>query len=182
MDLLRPGAIPALIAAALALGAAHADCGTLAGTYAFKPDAGNSDLTLATLVEGDRRKLFKARAPSGTPQSWTSDAPRSRLKAEPLAASGSFKAHDGGGTFTFIDEKGAAIVSLGIGQGWACKGDRLLRSGERMAGIGDAIRTDRVEEALFVADGHLVYEETVTPVEPRPGKSQRQRYRFRKAG
>ena len=185
MDLLRPRAIPALIAAALAAGAAHADCSALAGTYAFRPEASatvTEERTLASLVEGDRRKLFKAAAPSGSAQSWTSGAPRARAKAEPLATAAAFKANEAGGTFTFLDDKGAALASLGIGQGWACKGDRLLRGGERMVGAGEVIRTDRVEEALFVADGHLVYDETVTPVEPRPGKAQRQRYRFRKAG
>lgn len=182
MDILRPRAIPALIAAALAMGVAKADCGVLAGTYAFKPDTSTDDRTLASLVEGDRRKLFRYPAPTGAPQSWTSGAPRSRVKAEALATAATFKPNGTGGAFSFLDDKGMAITSLGIGQGWACKGDRLERTGERMAGNAEGIRTDRIEEALFVADGHLVYEETVTPIEPRPGKAQRQRYRFRKAG
>lgn len=182
MDVFRPRAIPALIAAALAVAAAHADCGALAGTYAFKPETSGDDRTLASLVEGDRRKLFKYPAPSGAPQSWTSGAPRSRVKAEALATAATFAPNGSSGAFSFLDDKGTAIVSLGIGQGWACKGNRLERTGERMAGAGDVIRTDRVEEALFVADGHLVYEETVTPIEPRTGKAQRQRYRFRKVG
>lgn len=183
MDIVGPRAIPALIAALLAIGVAHADCGALAGTYAFRPAASeNDDRTLASLVEGDSRKLFKPRAPRTAPQSWTSGAPRSRVKAEPLAVSASFRSNVGGGSFTFMDDKGTTLASLALGPGWACKGDRLQRSGERMAGTAQAIRTDRVEEALFLDDGDLVYEETVTAIEPRAGKAQRQRHRFRKAG
>ena len=67
---------------------------------------------------------------------------------------------------------------MGIGEGWTCKGAALERNIERTAGLGDNIRTERVQEKLSKAGSELVYGETVTVIDPAGGKPKHTEVKF----
>jgi hypothetical protein len=178
VDLFRTRAIPALIGA-LTLTGAHAACDNLNGTY--RDDAGLvdararhlSDLTLGP----ERRRLIRTEAPTKA-QGLGGSELRSRPKEVHLATTGTLAAVARGATIEFRDAHGKAIATLVIGEGWTCKGDVLERDAERSAGLGDNIRTERVQERLSKAGADLVYTETVTVTEPAGGKPKRTEIRF----
>jgi hypothetical protein len=62
---------------------------------------------------------------------------------------------------------------------WACKGDRLERSKERTAGLGDAIRIEKVAETFSRNPaGDLVLRESVTIVDQPAAKPKVTEARF----
>jgi hypothetical protein len=179
MDLFRTRAIPALIAALAAL-PSHAACEALNGTYRYDAAAlvdGRprylSDLTLGP----ERRKLMKTEAPTKA-EGLGATQPRSRPKVTHLAAAGTLEAVARGATIEFRDAQGKALVRMGIGEGWTCKGNALERNAERTAGLGDNIRTERARETLSKAGADLVYAETVTVIEPAGAKPRYTEVRF----
>jgi hypothetical protein len=175
MDLLRPRAIPALIAS-LAATVALADCEALNGTYRYEavaPVEGRprylSDLTMGP----ERRNIVRAEAPATRSQGLASDQPRSRPKVTHLATTGVLAAVAKGATIEFRDAQGKPLATIGIGEGWSCKGDSLQRDTERTSGLGDNIRTERVQEKLAKVGSDLVYSETATSIEPAGAKPRR---------
>ena len=166
MDFLRPRAIPALIAA-LAIPLSHAACEALNGTYRYQSTAPVEGLPryLSDLTQGpERNKLMRSESSGGKSQGLASAQPRSRPKVTHLSSTATLAAQAKGATLEFHDAQGKALAKMGIGSGWACKGEQLVRSEERVAGLGDNIRTERVEERLSKAGGELVYTESVTNV------------------
>ena len=161
MDLLRPRAIPALIAA-LACTCAAADCASLQGTYRFKAAGGGeaklSDLTLSR----DRSKLYHVDEKGTGP---SSGQPIRRGKVTWLAETAALT-HNGKETrLRFMDAAGKTLAETTINDTgrWSCNGDRLERSKERTAGLGDAVRAEKVVETLARNPaGDLVLRETVT--------------------
>lgn len=168
MDFLRPRAIPALIALLLP-GLVHAACDKLAGTYRYF-SAGKPTDSLANYADGpggEKRKLFKYLTPmkAATPGDLASSAPRARVKYEHLAATVGFTPRADGADLEFFDAAGNRLVRLALAAGFRCEGDRLTRSEERLAGLGDAVSELRVEESFSRdADGSLVHRETTSTV------------------
>ncbi len=173
MDLLRSRAIPALIAA-LAATASHADCEALNGTYRYEavaPVEGRprylSDLTFGP----ERRKIIRTEAPAASGQGLSSTQTRSRPKVTHLATTATLAAVARGATLEFRDAQGKPLATMEIGEGWSCNGAVLERDMERTSGLGDNIRTERVQEKLAKVGADLVYSETATSIEPARGKS-----------
>jgi len=175
MDLLGARAIPALIAA-LASGAAAAagpGCAALDGSYRYEGVAGKGEArTLGEFASAaEARKLYPA-SPPGTRapilKLTGNGVIRQAAAQKPLASRVSL-AHDAGSTrLTYLDERGRTLVvsRLEASGEWRCEGTRLARTWERTAGLGDAIRTERVLETLERdAAGRLVHRESVTVIE-----------------
>jgi hypothetical protein len=182
VDLIRSRAIPALIAALAAVPSAAAECSSLEGTYRFEssspPVPGQPPFNLGELgmkmrpgdkiyeVEGGATAKAKAE-----PKSLNPSEPIRRLKSTLLASSATLKRTPSGTQLDIKDAKGivlAANANLDAYTRWHCKDNRLERSSERMAGLGDSIRTERVEEVLERnAAGDLVHRQTITVLEPK---------------
>ena len=179
MDFFRTRAVPALIALIAASGA-HGACEALDGTYRYEATAlveerprYLSDLTLGP----ERRKLMRSEAPTRG-EGLGGTQPRSRPKVTHLAATGTLAPVARGATIEFRDAHGKALATIGIGEGWRCKGDALERDSERTAGLGDNIRTERVQERLSKSGRDLLYTESVTVVDPVGGKPKKTEIRF----
>jgi hypothetical protein len=180
VDIVGPRAIPALIALAIAFAAfdAHGACEALDGKYKVRPvDAsGERAPTLATLAEGpDRAKLFGS-VPGAAPAQGGLDSTqvRSRRSNTMLAQAAVLKSDAKGAQLEFFDGKGGALAKLRLAAGWKCAWTRFTHADEHLVGLGNAIRTERVEEVLSKdASGRLAYEETVTSIDPpaKPKKS-----------
>ena len=174
MDFVRPRAIPALIAAFAALSAV-ADCASLEGTYAFtatKPEApGEPPGTLSAFAGGkDAAKLYRKDTGGSQPSSWTSTETIQRGKFTALATKATLKHVSSKPVLEFVDASGKVLADLPIDAAgrWSCKDGRLERSAERMAGLGDSIRTERADEVLErSARGELVHRTTITVLEPK---------------
>ena len=165
--------------------AAADDCKALNGTYHYTSTAPREGVPeyLSNFAQGkDKAKLFKREA-GGAPKGLTSSAPIARPKITHLATIATLT-HDPRGTrLKFIDAQGRDIVEMGIDSPrWRCKGARLERSSERTAGLGDVLKTERVEESLARdANGDLVYSETLTTVDPPGGKPRKTEAKFKLA-
>lgn len=177
MDLFRPRAIPALIAALGVAVAAAADCKSLEGTYRFEaakaPAPGEPPETLADFTTGkERGKLYRVEAAQagGKPASLDRTETIHRVKSTPLARRAALERQGAKTVLRFMDDGGKTLAELGIDElgRWSCKGERLERRSERTAGVGDVIRTERVDEVLERnAGGDLVHRVSVTVLEPR---------------
>jgi len=167
MDLLRPRAIPALIAA-LALPCAAADCSTLAGTYRFKSAGPAMDAKLSDLsMSRERSKLYRVEEKGSGPGALSGGNLIQRPKTIPLAETVALTYTAKDTRLKFMDAAGKVLAEMTINDTgrWACKGDRLERTKERTSGLGDAIRTEKVTETLERnAAGDLVLRETVTVI------------------
>ena len=179
MDLFRPRAIPALIAG-LAIFTSHAACEALNGTYRYESTAPVEGLPryLSDLTQGPERSKLMKQESAGKAQGFASAQPRSRPKVTHLATTGTLAAQPRGATIEFRDAQGKVLAKIGIGAGWSCKGDQLERHDERTAGLGENVRTERIEERLAKAGNELVYTETVTNVGPPGGKPKRTEIRY----
>jgi hypothetical protein len=178
VDFLGPRAIPALVAAVLvALPAAAADCASLEGTYRFTamkaPSPSEPPETLADFTTGkERGKLYltEKAPPGGKPVSLDRGEPIRRLKSTTLATKAALKRTPTRTTLQFMDDAGKTLTELGIDElgHWSCKAEHLERHSERVAGLGDSIRTERVEEVLErSASGDLVHRVNVTVLDPK---------------
>ncbi len=164
--------VAAYLACAAALGA-HADCTKLDGTYRFRPLEPASDTTesLAILaaVGRDASKLIRYEAlPHVRGDPLTSSAARGRPKISDIAVAGTLSYAPGAARWRFVDAAGKPLATLPLeaSRPWACSGDRLTRTFQRTGGLGDNIRTDRIEEVLERDNtGALVHRETITVIE-----------------
>jgi len=167
VDLLRPRAIPALIAA-LALPCAAADCSTLAGTYRFKSAGPAMDAKLSDLsMSRERSKLYRVEEKGSGPGALSGGNLIQRPKTIPLAETVALTYSAKDTRLKFMDAAGKPLAEMTINDTgrWSCKGGHLERSKERTAGLADMIRTEKVVETLEKnAAGDLVYRETVNVV------------------
>jgi len=167
VDLLRPRAIPALIAA-LALPCAAADCSTLAGTYRFKSAGPAMDAKLSDLsMSRERSKLYRVEEKGSGPGALSGGNLIQRPKTIPLAETVALTYTAKDTRLKFMDAAGKPLAEMTINDTgrWSCKGGRLERSKERTAGLGDIIRTEKVVETLERnAQGDLVYKEAASVV------------------
>ena len=182
MDVFRPRAIPALIVATCALvpAASRAACDALAGPYAYRAESGEPRRTFSDLVDvgGSGRKLFAFDSKATPAQGLGSAQPRARGKTTPLSATVVLKTAGSGMQVEFLDAKGVALATLPFQSGWRCMGNRLEKSDERLTGLGNDIRTERLEQSLSrTPGGDLLFSETITPVDP-PGKATRAETKF----
>ena len=172
MDFLRPRAIPALIAA-LTLPCAAADCAALKGTYRFT-SAGTGEAKLSDLtLSRERSKLFRVDERGTGPGSLAGSNVIQRHKVTPIAESAALTHSAKGTRLRYMDAAGKTLAETTIDDTgrWACKGNRLERSRERTAGLGDVIRSEKVVETLERnAAGDLLLRETVTVLEPPGGR------------
>ena len=169
MDFLRTRAIPALIAA-LALPCAAADnCAPLQATYRYKSVGPGEPISLSVLtLSKERSKLFRLEDKGTAPAAGgLIRAP----KSTPLAETATLIHSPKDTRLRFMDASGKVLAEMTINDTgrWACKAGRLERTRERTAGLGEAIRTEKVVETLERNDtGDLVLRTTVTVLKP-PG-------------
>jgi hypothetical protein len=175
MDLLRPRAIPALIAA-LACASAAADCASLGGTYRYKSAGPGEPISLSVLtLSKERTKLFRVDDKGTGPGALAGGSePIRARKVTPLAETATLIHTSKDTRLRFIDASGKALAEMTINDTgrWSCKGNHLERTKERTAGLGEAIRTEKVVETLERdAKGDLILRTTVTvvdaPVKPK---------------
>ena len=186
MDLLGPGAVPALIlAAGLAPAiAAGADCKALEGRYRVIPmgaSAADPAAALNQIAEGpERSKLYRLEGGS-KPSSLTQGGMMTRPKYALLAATGVLKYTPGATRIEFFDAAGKSIATTGIEKAaqWRCRSGRLERSYSVSAGLGDTVRTERVEETIERnAAGELVLRKLVTGMDLRGKEPARIEWRY----
>jgi hypothetical protein len=175
VDLFRPRAIPALAFALAVAPVMAADCASLEGTYAFvaskaaapgEPPESLSDFV--TAKEGST-KLYRIDVPGGK-ASYNPGEPIRRGKSTPLATKATLKRSGARTTLQFMDAGNKLLLDADISAfgRWACKGERLERSAERVAGLGDSIRTERMDEVLERnAAGDLVHRTTIATLDPK---------------
>jgi hypothetical protein len=173
VDLLRPRAIPALIAV-LALPCAAADCATVQGTYRYKSAGAGESISLSVLtLSKERSKLFRVDDKGTAPGSLTGGATAIRPpRTTPLAETATLTHSAKDTRLRFMDASGKVLAEMTINDTgrWTCKGTHLERSRSRTAGLGDDIRSEKVVETLERNDaGDLLLKTTVTVVSP-PGK------------
>ena len=173
MDFLRPRAIPALIAAlALPCGSAAADCASLQATYRYKSAGPGEPVSLSVLtLSKERSKLFRVDEKGSAPGSIAGGTLIRPPKMTPLAETATLIHSAKDTRLRFMDASGKVLAEMTVNDTgrWACKGKHLERSRSRTAGLGDAIRTEKVVETLERNDaGDLVLKTAVTIVSP-PG-------------
>ena len=180
MDLFRPRAIPALIAALALPCAAAADCAALQGTYRFAAASGEGKLSDLTMSR-ERSKLFRVDEKGTGPGSFAGSQVIQRRKVTPIAETAAL-AHSAKGTrLRYMDAAGKTLAETTIDDTgrWKCQGNRLERSRERTAGLGDEIRSEKVVETLERnTAGDLVLRETVTILRPAGAKPKLTETRF----
>jgi hypothetical protein len=173
VDLLRPRAIPALIAA-LALPCAAADCASLQGTYRYKSAGPAMEAKLSDLsMSRERNKLHRVESKGSGAGSLAGGGVIQRPKTTPLAEAATLSVTAKDTRLKFMDAAGKVLAEMTINDTgrWACKGGKLERRRERTAGLGDVIRTEKVMETLERnAAGDLVYRETTAVVGAKDAK------------
>ena len=173
MDLLRPRAIPALIAA-LACASAAADCASVQGTYRYKSAGTGESVSLSVLtLSKERSKLFRVDDKGTGPGSLGGGTMIRPPKTTPLAETATLIHTAKDTRLRFMDAAGKVLAEMSINDTgrWACKDKHLERSRERTAGLGDAIRTEKVVETLERNDaGDLLLKTSVTILTP-PGQA-----------
>jgi hypothetical protein len=172
VDLLRPRAIPALIAA-LALPCAAADCASLQGTYRYKSAGPAMDAKLSDLsMSRERSKLYRVESKGSGAGSLSGGGVIQRPRTTPLAETAALSVTAKDTRLKFMDAAGKVLAEMTINDTgrWLCKGGKLERAKERTAGLGDVVRTERVVETLERnAAGDLVLRESVVVLKPAPG-------------
>jgi len=186
MDFLGPRAGPALAALLLAAGSAHSACTALDGSFKVesteKPDGMPRSLT-EFASDKERAKLFKREGSAPMPnQGLGGSATRARPKVTALASTVQVKTSAEGAQLAFHDASGKVLSQAAIGgipARWKCVSGRLERKYDTTGGLGDAIRTERTEQALFAApDGDLHFTETISIVSKTPPPPRKVEVRF----
>jgi hypothetical protein len=188
VDLLRPGAIPALILAAsfAPAAASGADFKALEARYKVVPVGPGADTSAALnqIAEGpERSKLYRLEGGS-KPSSLTQGGVMTRPKYILLAATGVLKHTPGKTRIEFFDAEGKSLATVGIEKSaqWRCRNGRLERTYTVSAGLGDAVRTERVEETLERnAAGELVFRKLVTTMDLKGKEPARSEWRYASA-
>jgi hypothetical protein len=170
----------AIIAAALACAASgvHADCTKLDGAYRFRAveqtSEGTDSLASLAATGRDLPKIIRSEAILPVPDS---TGVRRRPKTTDIAVAATLTYAPGAAKFHFVDAAGKPLVTLPLDSSrpWTCSDDRLTRSYQRIGGLGDNIRTDRIEEVLERdGAGALVHRETITTIEGGKGTKVRE--------
>jgi hypothetical protein len=159
------------------VGLAHAadGCDALNGTYQYQSVAPRNGIPeyLSNFVQGVAKHKLMKTDHSGGPKGLGGGGTMARPKTTHLATTATLTHSPGGNKLKFLDAEGKALVEMeaDFGGKWTCKGARLERRNDRAAGLGNVLRTERVEEVLSkdAGTGDLLYTETITVVEP-PGK------------
>jgi hypothetical protein len=176
MDFLRTRAIPALSALLCAHAfAADADCSKLDGRYRYEAVApvNGQPRYLSYFATGSEARKLTRTDNQGTKPDLSSSQTMRRPKVTHLATSVRVAYAPKSTLFHFLDAEGHELAAAAIGKPnpWTCRDGQLTRSTERTSGLGNAIRTERVEEVLERnAAGELVHRETATVVEGGKGK------------
>jgi hypothetical protein len=121
----------------------------------------------------ERSKLFRVEDKGSGPGSLAGGTMIRPPKTTPLAETATLTHSAKDTRLRFMDAAGKVLAEMTINDTgrWGCKGKHLERSRSRTAGLGDAIRTEKVVETLERNDaGDLVLKTTVTVVSP-PGQS-----------
>ena len=121
-----------------------------------------------------------SRESGGAPKGLSGGGVLSRPKITHLASAVTVTFAAKGTKMRFLDAQAKPIVEIGIDfpDKWTCKVGRLERRNERTTGLGEVLRTEKVEETLSrEASGELVYVETVSAA----GAAKRSEARFRPA-
>jgi hypothetical protein len=143
--------------------------------------AADPSAALNQIAEGpERSKLYRLEGGS-KPSSLGASGMMTRPKYTLIAASGVLKYTPGRSRIEFFDADGKAIATAGIEKAapWRCKNGHLERTYTVQAGLGDAIRTERVEEALERdAAGELVFRRLVTTMDPKGRAPTRSEWRY----
>ena len=162
--------------AAFAAGLARADCSALDGRYRFEstvPAGKEPDLLIDLVPQADRKALYRRDGPAAPAPSWDSDQPRSRQKVVWLAVTGELANAASAPKLRFMDAKSAVLGEAKFESGWTCRNSTLVRRSDRLTGLGENLREERVEQVVSRgANGELVHTEIVTVIDP-PGKAQR---------
>ena len=185
MDFIGARAIPALVAA-LATTAARAQeavpCASIAGVYAnlSVETRGGSPRRLSDFATAEqRRRLHRFEGGSGVVAQ--GEAPKARPKVTPVASRVVVAASaSGGAVLRFFDDNGRLIAETRMDSpgAWKCTTAGLERAEENLSGLGNDIRTERLEQRLHRDDeGDLVLTETVTNLDA-PGAAYRTLWRF----
>jgi hypothetical protein len=163
-----------------------AGCEQLNGTYEYQSAAPRNGMPeyLSNFVQGrEKAKLF-VRESGGAPKGLSGGGVLSRPKVTHLASAVTVTYAGKGTKMRFLDAQARPIVEIGIDfpDKWTCNGKRLERRNERTTGLGEVLRTERVEETLSKdAAGELVYTETVTVPGKTGAQPRRSEARFRTA-
>src|SRR5207253_4677878 len=134
-----------------ALPAAAADCASLQGTYQYQSAGPGEPVSLSLLtLSRERSKLFRVDEKGTGPSSLAAGEPMRRPKLTPLAQTAALTHTAKDTRLRFMDAAGKTLAEMTINDTgrWACKANRLERSKERTAGLGDVIRTEKVLETL----------------------------------
>ena len=150
--------------------AAAAGCGALDGAYRAESveRTDGEPQRLADLTFGpERRKLYRY---EGATQGGGLAAPpaRSKTKVTYLASTAVLAYAPGATRLRFMDAGGKLLAESRIDapSPWECAGGRLVRRSQHTRGLGDSVRTERVEESLERdGAGALVHREVATIVE-----------------
>jgi hypothetical protein len=176
VDFIRTRAVPPLIACLIPIAAAAADCSSLNGTYrdeeASPVGAERHYLSDLTMERG-RAKLFQVESRGTAPGGLSPTAPMQRPRISRLASSATLTYAPKKTRLRFLDARGAVLAELGIDSmdPWTCKDGRLVRNAQRASGLGDTVRTERIEETLERnAAGDLVHRQTRTVIDGAAGK------------
>jgi hypothetical protein len=189
MDLVRIGAGAALAALLGAQTAAAAPaCAALDGTYAVesteKPEGGARSLT-ELAADKERAKLFHRETQSAGAPGFTSSGTRARPRVTRLASTVRLTVNENGEHLAYLDAAGKVLSDAPMGKSpvaWKCVSARLERHFETTGGLGENVRTERTEQALFAAPGgdlHLV--ESISVVGKAAGAPQRTEVSFKRA-
>jgi hypothetical protein len=170
VDLFRARASAALIALAFASGAA-ADCTALNGVFSDEPvERPEGAPRLGDLSPYSIRSRLVHTEPAPGPQGgFTGTAPRARPKQTRLASTVHLALAGSILKMTILDAHGKVLADTTINaspKAWKCAGNRFERSYESIGGLGESVRTERTQQALFAEkDGDLHFVETATIVE-----------------
>ena len=165
------------------LAGAATGCEQLNGTYEYQSAAPRNGMPeyLSNFVQGGAKSKLFVRESGGAPKGLSGGGGvMSRPKVTHLASAATVTYKPTGTKMRFLDAEAKPIVEIGIDfpDKWTCKDGRLERRNDRTIGLGESIRTERVEETLSrSASGELVYSETVTS----GGAPKRSEARFRPA-
>jgi hypothetical protein len=185
MDFHRARAGAALAALLALAGNAAGACTALDGTFKVdsveKPDGMPRSLT-EFATDKERAKLFKREGPATPQHGFGGAAPRARPKVTALASTARIKTSNEGTQLAFLDGSGKVLSQAGIGglpSRWKCVSGRLERRFETTGGLGETIRTERTEQALFAAQGgDLMFSETISVVAKTPPAPRKVEVRF----
>jgi hypothetical protein len=166
--------------------AAAADCSALNGTFSDE-SAERFEGAPRTLTEFAaariRAKLFKSETPPA-PQGLAGSGVRQRPKVTRLAQSVRITAKGDQVTVSYLDAAGNVLAQSPINASpapWRCVSGRLERHYQTIGGLGERVRTERTEQALFAAaGGDLSFVESTTVKEAPAVPARRVEARFKR--